>query len=645
MGELMSKRRRLPTLATDLLFTVCVNQIKVSMRPALRFCRVAGYYAAAIQWKQVESPMSHGLRLVLLPLLLVCGVAFGQQEGRGLVVQGKLTTTDGAVPSGVTVLLEITDMRVRHQVGYADTRSMMDGTFSFNLDKYGDVPEFGLQINTVSPRYREAIKLVIVKAEEFPVKVELELTPGSVVKGKVFDDEGNPIPEVEISSSGVRPVKTNGAGEYELYGVNARGKSRVTARKEGYADVSTIAESGGPSVVEGIDFHLSSAATLSGRGIGPDGSPITRGMVTIRMGERYQNARLDEEGKFSFSNVPTDISELSIVMYSEQFTAVERGFTAEEQKSREVTLQAAWPLRLAGKLFGPDGKPLAGCEVLIGDGVTQGIGRYVSDANGEWEAYPFLPGSDIVVTALPASPEPRRESGELEFLSESKSGHWTAEVKPWPGGYRSTFEVTIEASAIRMVRTDEGLGGLAGPAIYEGTIDDEKKNISGKIRVDSTGATGEFTARSYGQDGRIRGVWDLRDTLGSGKYLMAPGQMKVKGAPFSGTQHVRQALGPPLRIAGVAMAEDGTALADGYVRLISWNGTQVIERESAIRGGGAFVLEGLPKGILQVAILDEKKRAVSGGIYLRGGLEGVEIFAGKGSPDPLEPVSRRGGAK
>jgi hypothetical protein len=562
-----------------------------------------------------------------------------------LLVQGRLTDQEGNPASSVTVLLEVTDMRIRRQIGYENAKSQVDGTFLFDLEKYSELPEIGMQFNTLSPRYRESMKIVVAKVSEFPVTVELSLKPGSVAKGKVVGDDGGPVADAEVGLSGGRTVRTTASGEFEVFGLPPEGKSTVVANKEGFSEGFVEVQSTTPSIVDGLVIRISAASTLKGQAIDPTGKPLSPGEVTLYVGERYRSARLDKEGRFSLEAVPLDLSGLGLVLSTPEFLPLEHKFTDAERASREVTLQTNWPLRLAGRVLDSEGNPCPGVEVIIGDGMKERPYTFNTDDKGEWLAFPFPVGEPVVVTAIPPSPDARRESGELEFLKELYPGTWKAEVNPWPGGYKSTFEVKVDGLNVTMKRVDSGVGGFPGVTVYTGTVDAAYKQIKGKLVVESTGASGEFTAKAYEPRDDFEGVWDLRATITAGKHLLAPAQARFIGAPFPGTQWFDLTLSPPLQISGIAKGEDGSPIQEGGVAVVSWDRTRVLQRRAEIKAGGSFLLDGLPKGVIQVQLTDGRGRALTPPQPLRGGIKNVELSLGTSAPDPMDPIDAPVGKK
>ncbi|MCC6545958.1 carboxypeptidase regulatory-like domain-containing protein [Candidatus Sumerlaeota bacterium] len=562
----------------------------------------------------------------------------GEVSEKSLEVNGRVKSQIGGPASGVTVIMEFQDMRTRREVATETTKTDADGSFHFNLDKYAEIPKFGIQFDTISPHYRSATKISIVTHDQFPLSIDFALSEGSVAKGHVVDDFDKPVEGANVNIGDARPAMTDANGDFEIMGLPLQGTYQAIAVKENYSDGTAQFQIDPDRLTENILLRLSAAAKMEGVAINPEGKPIDAGQVTVFVGTLYQRTRLAANGTFKFDVLPTNLGELTIRLNTAEYLPVERKFTAEEQASRKVTLQTAWALNLEGFVYDVAGKPRSGGEVVIGDNLRQPTFRFHTDETGKWSAGPFPIGEPITITAMASSSLPRRTSGELEFKTEEKPNEWAAEVNPWPSGCISHFNASIKDLQVTMTRTDKGPNALPGVVTYTGTIEPDFKSMKGTIFVATTGAKGDFTATAYAPSGSMKGVWDLRESLGEGNWTEAPSQKVIAGAPFSGTQHVDLQLSAPLALAGVVRNEDGSPVPTGFVSLKQWNQTNVIERVAPITAGGKFMLRGLPRGLLLVVVMDDTGKPVARPTYMRGGLENAELYVGARPADPLELV-------
>lgn len=580
---------------------------------------------------------------ILLTLLLAGGQIAAQdpfnpapQRPPGPRIDGRVIDEEGNAAVNVTILAEIHDMRIRRAIAYERTTTNIAGEFSIDLSKHTELPRLGVQINTLSPRYQEVIKIIDFTPAELPQWMDLVVKPGAVARGVVRDAEGNPLQGVGVSATRVREVTTNDRGEFEIFGLPTGGEVSLLFSKGGYAQTRVPITADGPSIVDDLTVTLQSAARLAGRAIDPAGRPIARGVVFLSLDKGYIRDRLDREGRFEFAAVPANMEGTQISLLTDEYPRLARPLTVDESESREVILRAEWPRALAGVVRLPDGSPVAGIPLIIGDGVSERPLTFTSGERGVFHSGPLEKSGELIVSVVPPLPTGRRGLGELEFKAETSANVWSGEVNPWPDDVTSVFEARIEGNRLTMTRTDAGGGGLPGTIQYEGEIDTNRQTMKGTLKVELTGATGTFQARAYSPNGTLRGVWDLREELGPGKHLLAPSQHRVSLPPFPGTTVHDLALDRPGHVAGRVVDASGAPVRAGRVLLQTWNFTRIISREGAIGLDGAFRVEGLPEGLLEFAVLDSSDYLLDSGIFLRRNLDGVEIVIGGETADPMD---------
>lgn len=578
----------------------------------------------------------------LMAALLAAGSALAEQE-TSLEAAGRVVTREGVPAANVAITLEVSDMRVRHQIGYERTQTGPDGAFTINLDKYSEIPSLGLQFNTLSPRFRDAVKIVVAKTTDFPVQVELTVDPGSVAKGVVVDDQGKGLEGAEITTPGSRATTTSADGSFEIFGLPAKGTTTLTASKSGYITLSADVGSEEASLIEGLRIVLTPAAELKGKVVDPLGEPVGEGMVLIMTEKELLRKRISKDGTFIFRAAPRDLTASTVDVKTKNYIFQARNFRADESTSQTVTLRVEWPLALTGQVLSHSGEPYAGASIAV-ERTGEAPQWFPVDADGNWRALPFEPGKPVTLTALPADPMGRRASGELEFLRETKTGSWDAEVNPWPRGFHSVYSAKVDGRKITMSRRDSGLGSLPGEIIYEGEIDEHFQTMKGTMTVAALAAKGEWTAKAYEATGTLSGIWDLRETIGNGEYLQAPVRVAVAAAPMSGDQVVDLKLSDPQTVSGTVLDEGGNPVPEGLVRVIGWDGSRILDRRAPIEVGGRFKLGGLPDGVLQLVAVDGRGKPVSPlPLLTRGGVTDALISAAPSPDDPMdyvvEPVS------
>lgn len=552
---------------------------------------------------------------------------------------GSVMSADGPA-TNVEVLLEITDMRIRRQVGFERTRTDANGEFSFDLTRF-ETPELGLQFNTVSPRFIETMKIMRVRWEELPGRVDLEVEPGVVATGKVVDYVGNPIKGAKLEAPRIRQATTNDKGEFEVFGLPPGAQTQLRVFAPGYSDgFLNVVAMGEERLVEGLEATLSKAAPLTGRILDPLGRPV-RGRVYFRTEEAGRSADIDKNGEFAIDGVPIE-TEMALIEYpSGKWLPLSRQLSAKELLSRRVEVTLERGVRLGGRLLTADGKPAAGSPVMFldPDKPKQPLAAATADADGRFRLEARRTGERLLAVALPPANESMRAMGELEFLREGAPGKWTAEVAPWPKGYSSTYEVAIEGTNVTMKRRDTGKGGLPGEVTYTGKLDAEKLEISGELQVPATGARGTFRARKYeSSDASLRGTWDLREEVSSGTTNLGPSRQVVTTGLLPGLRDVELKLSEGRSLKGRAMRDATTPLTRGRVILAEWEGLNIYRRETEVRAGGEFELDGLPDEMVRIYLVDAEEEQVSPPTWAIPGMDGFTIHLVPPVDPPMDEI-------
>lgn len=552
---------------------------------------------------------------------------------------GSVMSEDGPA-TNVEVLLEITDMRIRRQVGFERTRTDANGEFSFDLSRY-ETQELGLQFNTVSPRFIETMKIMRVRWEELPGRVDLEVEPGIVATGRVVDWFGNPIKGAKLEAPRVRQATTNEKGEFEVFGLPPNAPTQLRTYAPGYSDgFLNVQPMGEEKLIEGLEVTLSKAAPLTGRIIDPLGKPV-RGRLYFRTDEAGRSADIDENGEFSIEGVPIE-TEMALIEYvSEKWLPLSHRLTTEELLSRRVQVQLERGVRLGGKLTSAEGQPAAGAQVIFLDPQkpAQTLASAIADAEGRYVIPPRPTSERLLAVALPPANEPMRAMGELEFLREGAPGTWQAEVAPWPKGYSSAIEVTLNGADLTMRRRDSGKGGLPGDVIYKGKLDPEKLEVTGTLEVPTTGAKGTFRAKKYeSSDKSMRGTWDLREEVTAGATNLGPSKVEVSTGLLPGIRQVELKLSPGRVLSGRAMRDASTPFTRGRVMLADWDGLSLYRREAPVRAGGEFELDGLPEGMVRIYLVDDEGENISPPTWAITGSEDFVIHLVPPIDPPMDEI-------
>jgi protocatechuate 3,4-dioxygenase beta subunit len=141
-----------------------------------------------------------------------------------------------------------------------------------------------------------------------------------------------------------------------------------------------------------VDLHLKRGIVISGIVQGPDGAPLDHASVNLTfMAGSYggqldqQPARTDANGAFTIATLPAGQRYNLNATASGYGTALKTAMPTETQANRELPpfkLKRADRL-LAGRVVGPDNKPVSGAQVQI-NGTGQPYGNTRSDAEGHF---------------------------------------------------------------------------------------------------------------------------------------------------------------------------------------------------------------------------------------------------------------------
>jgi hypothetical protein len=569
------------------------------------------------------------MRVLLIALLLPLAAA--TLEAQEKLLRGRITTESGDAIASATVVLELTDMRVRRQVQVVRTETDPRGEYQIDLSPW-DFPTYGLQVNAMTDFHVESLMIKVVPREELPVTLDFELPAASVLEGRLLDETGAPIAGGTISVPSARPVTTDQQGKFRVVGAPCGDTVTLTASMDGYAAGELTEENLSSRVVSGLEIRLMRSRKFFGRLLLPDEKPVEGGRIVLHVGtSQYLTTEVKEEGRFEFGHIPpTDGAELSLsLMHPEHLLRKHPiGTTITEE---ELLVRVPWAIRLAGKVLLPSGEPAAGAMVQFGDGVTELVEPTTCDMLGEWLGPPMAVGGLATVTASPPAAGSKSSVGEL-VISRGKGS-----VDPWPAGHRSSFTVEVSGSTIRMTRRDEGAGGMPGDVLYEGTLSGDGRMMEGTLRVPAINAKGRFRARAYGGQS-VDGDWDLREELDPVRGL-APVQQLVSLAPFSGIQRLTLALGKPLTIQGRVTDAEGKPATLGRVLVSRWNGTTLFRSETPIQNG-LFAASDLPFGFVELKAVGPDDRPLAQPRFVSTESSFVELkgaASNEATTDPLSP--------
>lgn len=553
-----------------------------------------------------------------------------------------IVTVDGRGAEGVTVLLEVTDMAVRRQIAWRRARTNEEGYYLFDLSEFPRTKEFGLQVNTSSPRYVEAMQILKVSRSQFPVRHDITLTEGAAVLGTVTDEEGNPIANVRLYAHGVRTSHSNTDGEWDVYGLAVARTSMIEFTAPGYTTEYLEVNPIKPGLIENERVVMRASANLTGVVRDPLGRNLSTGIAVFSISDQVKRSPISREGTFEFKGVPVALSGSYIAAEVDGWLPAQKFLTADDSPSDPVEITLFPGVILAGVVRDDAGNPVPGARVIVGDGIQSRISTHRADSAGRWRSGVQPLGLEFTAYAMPPGASAARATGELR-LKANDDGTWKGDVDPWPDGFSSDFTARQERDTVILTRTDRGDGGIPGEVRYRGTLNDEAGMLEGTLEIPAISAKGTFAARRYGRGkDPLSGDWDWREVIEPAVSDYAPRTHKIQSGLVPGERSLKLTVDAGRTIRGTVFRERDKPLTRGKVFVRSWNESRVFTSATDIEIGGEFTLRGLPEGILEVYAQDEDQVLESPPRFLRGGISGVELYMTQ-VPDPMDdaPVQRR----
>ncbi len=271
-----------------------------------------------------------------------------------------------------------------------------NGTARFHL------PPGEYQVSAVKGMWSSEYGKVEVKRGQTSYR-QFELTPPLILAGTVHDPSGAPAPDVRIivrtGGKGLE-TSTDRQGRFQAtwnpFSLGSRSPWNCVIARDWSRNVA--AESSIDAATTNLDLALQPALTLAGQVTDIDAKPITNAhlglMVHLRglgsgatfPGLDQTPSRTDAQGRFEFRVLPQGLA------YGVQVSADGYGFVSRELKPEETKthrLDLAFMLkqanlRLAGRVVGTDGKPLAGAYLsATGEGQPRGSARTGADGSFE----------------------------------------------------------------------------------------------------------------------------------------------------------------------------------------------------------------------------------------------------------------------
>lgn len=374
--------------------------------------------------------------------------------------------------------------------------------------------------------------------------VEIRLTKGVRLEGRVVDGAGRPVAGATIFAAAYRLRE----GDRRLAGRAGSDGAFVVTAPAGHVILEAVDAAGGTGrssvlgvppggSMEGIEIVIAESASLTGNVIDAAGEPLPGARVYAAAGElTFGGVVTGGDGTFTLGSIPP--GPIQVVAVSGGARARVGPFEILEGETAHVTLQLG-AHELRGLVVDAGGRPLPGASVAIWPegGPRTLASALVADGRGAFAAS-GLPGG------------PLRVEASFEALRGERRG-----VVPSDG------EVTVTLAG----------GELVGLVLREGRPATEFSVAASPLEPGSPGAT----VRSFvSADGRFRlrlppGGWEVRASAPSATEAIARAEVPERGAS-----------------AEVVLELESGGVIEG--RVVSTDGAPIEGARVSVEGGAIF---------------------------------------------------------
>jgi protocatechuate 3,4-dioxygenase beta subunit/uncharacterized protein (DUF2141 family) len=393
---------------------------------ALLFARKDGYLATEATKLELADEQDRGGFELVLP--------------RGASIAGRVRWPDGSPAAGAKVEVDfdpdaLAGMGALNAARGAEGESACDADGRFEVTGLGKGPF--LVRSEATRQASDGEEKWLAKATGIKPgarDLELELRAPSRLAGRVIDHTGAPVPSFTVASTLASPVFfmsgerreasfQDDAGAFVLRNLPA-GSYTLAAHADGYGPMTPLELSLPRHEDTPVELVLAPAASVVGTVVDPHGKPVTGARVSLQaeFAERIQRLRGDVQSPETTSGENGSFVLTGLAGGTSSLVASRDGFAASEPATVEVAAGArangvVLALRkgavLTGEIYGGDGKPAGGVQVIAQETATQATNMKRADATGAFR-YESLPPGSYTVTALLAGQDVETDGSNSE---------------------------------------------------------------------------------------------------------------------------------------------------------------------------------------------------------------------------------------
>ena len=296
-------------------------------------------------------------------------------------ISGRVVAESRPVPGAMVHLQhEGATMHDRQQ----PVRTDADGRFSFDGAASGEH-----LVRVVKEGLVTAVKTVAVEAGR-PTEVEITMSQGHAVAGRVIDENGRPVAGARVSA-GANPrhrsgtgVETDAEGAFSLGGLDD-GVVTIAAEKSGY--VRGVVENVDPLRTGSVTVTLVRGATIAGRVIGLSPAELSDVRIfVIGLAAGGEASTVDPDGRFTLSGVPDGVVRVHASIMGGTRRAADKTVEVRNGSAPAVEIEFASGFRVEGTLR-RGGEPVANAAISFDgqDASRRGVFTHTSP-NGSYTA-------------------------------------------------------------------------------------------------------------------------------------------------------------------------------------------------------------------------------------------------------------------
>lgn len=578
----------------------------------------AGKYTAAVEhdtmvvdsststFEVVDGRETSGVRIEMLAGATIGGRIYDQDTGLGIA-------------------------NARIMAGRADSRraesadSALDGTFTFAKLEAGTYSIFYDASGYPRPRSSGPggdVRQVSVEVGETRTDVEIALSKGLLVSGRVVDAEGSPIAGARVSGRSrygddyQYSEATTADGRFEVAGLRPAADLYLQASKDGFAASPVGPLTLGEESLTDVEIVMQPEASISGIVVDTAGKPvpkaniIARRQTTAPFGTPINDA--DAQGKFTIKGLTPGTYKIVVSpagnhsFGSDSTAATVELAAGEDVTDLRITLNAGEGLTISGRVTDEAGKPIQ--RAYLNANSMQGGGSYgnaQTDANGQYEIASL---KDAVYRVEVHHPQHTRKTAE-DVAAGTRNLDFVL-------GKRGSVEGRVLAASTRQPITDFFIYHTAGTQRLEPWMRDAFRGVhdaEGRFAlndVEAGDATVHVQARGYAPASQHVGNLVGGGTVSGVEILLEPG-VQVEGTVVNSS-------GTPVAGAQVFLGE-----APMYNR--GQSALAQTDRE------GRFTLDTLPGGASRIAVSHPSYAPGYADVNLNAGARGtVQIVLGSG---------------